>query len=64
MSNIDKKHKLLPNDRIDYSKISGTLPLPYLAEIQTESFNWFKEEGLHEVLKEVFMETFFLEPVE
>ena len=54
MSNIDKKHKLLPNDRIDYSKISGTLPLPYLAEIQTESFNWFKEEGLHEVLKEVF----------
>jgi DNA-directed RNA polymerase subunit beta len=54
MSNIENKHKTLPNDRIDYSKISGSLSLPYLAEIQTESFTWFKEEGLNEVLKEVF----------
>ncbi|MDD4006319.1 MAG: DNA-directed RNA polymerase subunit beta, partial [Bacilli bacterium] len=54
MSNIENKHKMLPNNRIDYSKISGSLSLPYLAEIQTESFTWFKEEGLNEVLKEVF----------
>lgn len=54
MSNIEKKQKMLPNNRVDYSKISGSLPLPYLAEIQTESFTWFKETGLNEVLKEVF----------
>jgi len=54
MSNTEKSHKMLPNNRIDYSKISGSLALPYLAEIQTESYTWFKEEGINEVLKEVF----------
>ena len=42
------------NDRIDFSKISGDTALPYLVEIQTDSFKWFIEKGLDEVLKEVF----------
>ena len=44
----------LGNDRINFSKISGSLPLPYLVEIQTDSFKWFLEKGLDEVMKEVF----------
>ena len=42
------------NDRINFSKISGTLPLPYLVEIQTDSYNKFLREGIEEVLKDVF----------
>ncbi len=42
------------NGRIDFSKISGSAPLPNLVEIQTKSFDWFLKEGLDEVMKEVF----------
>jgi len=49
-----KNYKAGLNDRIDFSKISGTLPLPYLVEIQTDSYKWFKETGINEVLKETF----------
>ena len=42
------------NDRINFSKISGTLPLPYLVEIQTDSYNKFLREGIEEVLRDVF----------
>lgn len=44
----------LPNNRIDFSKISGPLPIPYLVQIQTESFKWFLEKGLDEVMREIF----------
>ena len=46
--------KRLNNDRVDYSKISGDLPLPNLVEIQTKSFEEFKQKGLEEVFKEAF----------
>lgn len=49
-----KNRKYLNNDRIDFSKISGSLDLPYLCEIQTHSFDWFKTEGVDEVFKEFF----------
>lgn len=49
-----KDYKAGLNDRIDFSKISGSTALPYLVEIQTDSFKWFLEKGLDEVLKEVF----------
>ncbi len=49
-----KDYPLLQNDRIDFSKISGHTPLPYLVEIQTDSFKWFLEKGIDEVFKEVF----------
>ena len=39
---------------INFSKISGSLNLPYLVEIQTDSFKWFLDKGIDEVMKEVF----------
>jgi DNA-directed RNA polymerase subunit beta len=49
-----KNYKAGVNDRLDFSKISGSLPLPNLVEIQTDSFKWFLEKGIDEVMKEVF----------
>lgn len=40
--------------RRDYSKVSGSLDLPNLVEIQTDSFDWFKEEGIGEVFREIY----------
>jgi len=40
--------------RRDYSKVSGTLELPNLVEIQTDSFKWFKDEGIREVFEEIY----------
>ena len=54
MKKIKLPEKRLHNDRIDYSKISGALDLPNLVEIQIDSYNWFKNEGIQEVLSEVF----------
>ena len=51
--NIAKLNKL-NNDRYDYSRFSGNLPLPNLVEIQTKSYEEFKEKGLDEVFKESF----------
>ena len=51
--NIENLNKL-NNDRYDYSKISGKLPLPNLVEIQTKSYAEFKEKGLDEVFRESF----------
>ncbi|MCD8195079.1 MAG: DNA-directed RNA polymerase subunit beta [Coprobacillus sp.] len=50
---IDKL-KRLNNDRVDYSSISGDLPLPNLVEIQTRSYNELIDTGLDEVFKESF----------
>ena len=47
--NLGKKAK-----RRDYSKVSGSLELPNLVEIQTNSFKWFQEEGLREVFEEIY----------
>ena len=46
--------KRLNNERVDYSKISGELPLPNLVEIQTKSYEEFKQKGLEEVFREAF----------
>lgn len=40
-------------ERRDYSKVSGNLDLPNLVEIQTDSFEWFKNEGIGEVFNEI-----------
>ena len=50
----EKQIKYLNNQRIDYSKISGSLPLPNLVEIQTDSYKKFITTGIHEFLKDVF----------
>ena len=46
--------KKLNNDRYDYSRISGDLPLPNLVEIQTKSYAEFLDKGLDEVFRESF----------
>ena len=40
--------------RRNYSKISGTLDLPDLIEIQTQAFDWLTSEGLKEVFEEIY----------
>ena len=40
--------------RRDYSKVSGSLELPNLVEIQTDSFKWFTEQGVKEVFEEIY----------
>ena len=52
MINI-REHKQGKTTRMSFSKNRSTLALPNLVEIQTESFKWFLEEGLAEVLRDV-----------
>ena len=40
--------------RVNYSKISGSLALPNLIEIQTSSFDWFIKQGIDEVFQDIF----------
>lgn len=56
-SNVEEivgKYHRLNNDRVDFSKVSGALALPNLCEIQLNSFKWFREEGVDEVLSDFF----------
>ncbi len=41
-------------NRRNYSRISGSLELPNLVEIQTNSYAWFKNEGIKEVFNDVY----------
>lgn len=41
-------------ERRDYSRVSGSLELPNLVEIQTDSFEWFAKEGIKEVFEEIY----------
>ena len=49
-----KKYGEGVNGRINFSKISGSLELPNLVEVQTDSFKWFLDKGLDEVFREMF----------
>jgi 16S rRNA (guanine1207-N2)-methyltransferase len=64
MEKSKKEFKLLGTNRRDYSKISGTLPLPNLVEVQTESYKWLIEAGLDEALKDVFPITNYADNLE
>ena len=48
-----REQKLGQNTRMSFSKARNTLELPNLVEVQTKSFQWFLEEGLMEVLRDV-----------
>ena len=48
-----KPQKLGTNERMSFSKINETLQMPNLIEVQKESFEWFLNEGLREVLRDV-----------
>lgn len=41
-------------NRRNYSRISGSLELPNLVEIQTNSYDWFRNEGIKEVFNDVY----------
>ena len=52
-----EKNVTQPKSRINrrnYSRISGSLELPNLVEIQTNSYDWFKREGIKEVFNDVY----------
>jgi DNA-directed RNA polymerase subunit beta len=49
-----RNYKDMDNKRVNFSKVSGSLPLPNLVEVQTESYQWLLEKGLDEALKDVF----------
>lgn len=64
--NVKLKSKI---ERRNYSRISGSLELPNLVEVQTDSYKWFCEEGIKEVFNDVypisnFAETLSLEFVD
>ena len=40
-------------ERLSYSRIDEVIEVPNLIEVQKNSYQWFLEEGLVEVLKEV-----------
>ena len=40
--------------RRNYSRITGTLDLPNLVEVQTDSFKWFQEKGIKEVFEDIY----------
>ncbi len=48
-----KEQKLGNNTRMSFSRSRFNLELPNLVEIQTKSFEWFLNEGLSEVLRDV-----------
>ncbi|MGN1345440.1 MAG: DNA-directed RNA polymerase subunit beta, partial [Eubacteriales bacterium] len=48
-----KPQRVGKNIRMSFSKIDEPLEMPNLIEIQKESFNWFLEKGLMEVLEDV-----------
>ena len=54
MSRNIENLRRLNNDRIDYSSASGDLPLPNFVEVQSNSYDEFKNKGLDEVLREAF----------
>ncbi len=45
--------KLGKNTRMSYSKINEVSEMPNLIEVQKNSYKWFLQEGLREVLKDV-----------
>ena len=48
-----KPRKLGTNVRMSFSKIEAATEMPNLIEIQKDSYRWFLEEGLDEVLRDV-----------
>lgn len=51
---VGRSYKTMNNGRYDFSKVSGSLELPNLCEIQTESFQAFLNKGVDDELKDFF----------
>jgi DNA-directed RNA polymerase subunit beta len=50
---IVSTRSLVPATKKSYAKIAHVLDIPHLIDIQLNSFQWFKEEGLRELLDEI-----------
>ena len=48
-----KPVKLGNTERMSFGKIDEVIDMPNLIEVQKESYNWFLNEGLEEVFKDV-----------
>ena len=48
-----KPVKVGKNERMSFSKINEAIGLPNLIEIQKDSYQWFLDVGLMEVLRDV-----------
>ena len=44
---------LAPRERLSFSKLREVLELPDLIAVQRESFDWFLEQGVAEVLADI-----------
>ncbi len=51
-NNMVKPVQMGKNTRMTFSKINEVIDMPNLIEIQKDSYKWFKEKGLSEVLKD------------
>jgi len=56
--------KLSKSDRKYFGQMKDAMSLPYLIELQLNSYNWFVKEGLKELLKEVSPITSFNKELE
>ena len=48
-----KPQKLGHKTRMSFSKIEEVLDMPNLLDVQKKSYQWFLDEGLREVLRDV-----------
>jgi len=48
-----RRNALAPAERKRYARIPEVLPIPNLIELQLESFHWFIDNGLRELLDEI-----------
>jgi DNA-directed RNA polymerase subunit beta len=48
-----RRSNVVTSDRKPYARIPEVLPIPNLIELQLNSFNWFIENGLRELLDEI-----------
>jgi DNA-directed RNA polymerase subunit beta len=49
---VNTKAVALP-ERVSFARIPDIRPMPGLIQIQLDSFEWFKKEGLHELFEEI-----------
>ena len=53
---VDGDRQVVSNTGINrrtFSRIPTVLEMPNLVQVQIESFNWFRQEGLRELLEEI-----------
>ena len=44
---------VMPPERVTFAHIPDIRPMPSLIQIQLDSFEWFKKEGLRELFSEI-----------